>query len=145
MIFTELKKEYIKQMVEIEKLCFSEPWSEKSLEEELENNFAKYSVAVSDGIVLGYVGCHIILDEGYITNVAVHPKYRRQGLGNSIIKNMLISLCKLSFVTLEVRESNIAAINLYSNNGFVKVGKRPNFYDKPKENAILMTYKTEDI
>ena len=129
----------------IEKECFSTPWSENALKEELENNYARFLVAVCEGEISGYIGAHNILGEVYITNVAVAKKYRRKGIGEKLIKN-LVSLCEsenAEFITLEVRESNTAAISLYKKMNFKEVGKRKNFYENPKEDAILMTYKPD--
>ena len=106
----------------IEAECFSHPWSKKSLEESLEKENSLFLVAVEDEKVIGYVGMEVIVDEGYIFNVAVSADYN--------------SLC---FITLEVRESNSAAISLYSKFGFIKAGERKNYYSDPTEAAVLMT------
>ena len=92
-----------------------------------------------DGIVKGYAGLQIVLDEGYITNVAVGPFFRRQGIASALMEELLKKLDTLSFISLEVRESNLAAINLYTSLGFKEEGKRKNFYDAPKEDALIMT------
>ena len=91
--------------------------------------------------MLGYVGMMFVLDEGYISNVAVAPAFRRRGIADALIAELLrrADALSLSFVTLEVREHNIPAISLYENNGFVRVGLRKNYYQKPCENAVLMT------
>lgn len=136
---------HIEQLAVIEKECFSTPWSENALREELENSYARFLVAVCDGEVSGYIGAHNILGEVYITNVAVSQKHRRKGMGEKLI-NSLISLCEsenAEFITLEVRESNKPAINLYKKMKFKDVGKRKNFYENPREDAILMTYKPD--
>lgn len=136
---------HIKKLADIEKECFSTPWSENALREELENSHARFLVAVCDGEVSGYIGAHNILGEVYITNVAVSEKHRRKGMGEKLINN-LISLCEsenAEFITLEVRESNKPAINLYKKMNFKDVGKRKNFYENPREDAILMTYKPD--
>ena len=132
---------HIKEIAEIEKLCFSTPWTENGLREELSNSYARFFVALSDGAVAGYIGAHNVVDEVYITNVAVSPDFRRKGVAQSLV----VFLVKLSgnenadFVTLEVRESNEAAKCLYEKTGFQIVGKRKDFYELPKENAVLMT------
>lgn len=133
---------HIKEIARLERECFSSPWSEAGLEAELDNNFARFFVAFSGDKVAGYIGSHNILGEVYITNVAVFPDFRRNGVGNALV-SLLINEMKAEnadFVTLEVRKSNIKAISLYEKCGFQRVGERKNFYEKPQEDAILMTY-----
>ena len=134
---------HIKALSEIEKECFSTPWSENALSDELTNNFARFFVAECDGAVLGYIGAHNILGEVYITNVAVSESFRRKGIAEKLIRT-LVDFCEnegMEFVTLEVRRSNEAAKKLYSKMGFEEVGERKDFYENPREDAILMTYK----
>lgn len=131
---------HIKAIAELEKACFSTPWSEKTLSEAIQNG-TKFFVAIKNGAVLGYIGLSVVLDEGYITNVAVFEKHRKKGVASAIL-NHLIKFSKensLSFISLEVRESNRNAISLYSKFGFKSEGFRKNFYENPKENAIIMT------
>ena len=125
----------------IEAECFSHPWSKKSLEESLEKENSLFLVAVEDEKVIGYVGMEVIVDEGYIFNVAVSADYRRRGVGYALVRELVTYSMKnsLCFITLEVRESNSSAISLYSNFGFIKVGERKNYYRDPEENAVLMT------
>ena len=126
----------------IEQECFSMPWSRSMLEEELYNDCAAYLVAEdTQENVLGYAGIQVVLDEGYITNVAVRPEYRRDKVASRLVKVFFdFALAHdLSFITLEVRPSNAAAIGLYQKFGFEEVARRKNYYDKPKEDAILMT------
>ena len=125
----------------IETECFSHPWSKQSLEEELNNETSLFLVAKEENEVIGYIGMSIVIDEGYIFNVAVRESYRNKGVATSLI-NELVTYGKknnFSFITLEVRESNLPAISLYSKFGFIKAGERKNYYSNPKENAILMT------
>ena len=126
-------------LAEIERACFHAPWSENMLREELGKGI--FLVAEQDGRTAGYVGCQTVLDEGYITNVAVSPDFRRQGIARALIAELTAKAGenKLAFVTLEVRESNAPAIALYTGAGFAPVGKRKNFYSNPTENAVLMT------
>ena len=141
----KMGESHIEKLAVIEKECFSTPWSENALREELENSYTRFLVAVCDGEVSGYIGAHNILGEVYITNVAVSEKHRRKGMGEKLI-NSLISVCEIEnaeFITLEVRESNKPAINLYKKMNFKDVGKRKNFYENPREDAILMTYKPD--
>ena len=125
----------------IETECFSHPWSKQSLEEELNNETSLFLVAKEENEVIGYIGMSIVIDEGYIFNVAVRESYRNKGVATALI-NELVTYGKKNnfcFITLEVRESNQPAISLYSKFGFIKAGERKDYYSNPKENAILMT------
>jgi len=125
---------------EMEKECFSVPWTREMLLYQMRGNNV-FLAAVNNGEVMGYIGMMFVLDEGYISNVAVTGKYRRKGIAKALI-SALEAKCRemhLSFMTLEVRESNTPAISLYAGLGFEEVGVRKNYYDKPRENAILMT------
>ncbi len=128
-------------LAQIEQACFAHPWSEQGLREELEHGI--FLVALLGDAVVGYVGCQTVLDEGYITNVAVHPDYRRQGIAQALLTELTAQAHALAFVTLEVRERNTAAIALYTQAGYVPVGKRKNFYSHPTEDALLMTRTKE--
>lgn len=138
--------EHILQVAALERACFSRPWSEDALRSELWNDAAVIIVAESeDGSVLGYAGLQTVLDEGYITNVAVDNAYRRQGIADELIAAFVrFGQAKLAFLTLEVRASNAPAIALYAKHGFVEVGRRKNYYDDPKEDALLMTLTFAD-
>ena len=134
-----MEERHLAALAEIERACFHAPWSETMLREELGKGI--FLVAEQDDRTAGYVGCQTVLDEGYITNVAVSPDFRRQGIAKALITE-LIEQAKakgLAFVTLEVRESNAAARALYAGAGFAPVGIRKNFYSNPTENAVLMT------
>ncbi len=133
--------EHIPQIAALERACFSRPWSEESLQGELWNDSAVVIVAEGeDGTVLGYAGLQTVLDEGYINNVAVDEKFRRQGVADELIAAFVrFGQAKLAFLTLEVRASNAPAIALYAKHGFEEVGRRKNYYDDPKEDALLMT------
>lgn len=142
-IIEEMRERHIEKIASLEKECFSSPWSENALREELSNGFARFFAAVCDGEVCGYIGAHNILGEIYMTNIAVSEKYRCKGIGEKLLQK-LISVCEneqADFITLEVRESNSAALNLYEKTGFKAVGKRKAFYENPREDAVLMTYK----
>ena len=138
---TPMTIEHIPQIAALERACFSRPWSEESLQGELWNDSAVVIVAEGeDGTVLGYAGLQTVLDEGYINNVAVDEKFRRQGVADELIAAFVrFGQAKLAFLTLEVRASNAPAIGLYAKHGFVEVGRRKNYYDDPKEDALLMT------
>lgn len=141
-IIEKMSEEHIPSLVELEKICFSVPWTENGFAEELENDFARFFVAELNGGIAGYIGSHNILGEVYITNVAVFPDYRGKGIAKKLIKKILDLSYeeKADFVTLEVRKSNVSAINLYKNTGFETVGERKKFYSSPTEDALLMTY-----
>ena len=130
----------IERVAEIEAECFSMPWSRQAFEEELHLDTAICLVAHYNGEVAGFINGRIVLDEFYINNVAVVQSYRGKGIGERLICDLGKYLKNIvSFITLEVRESNIPAQNLYEKCGYSVVGKRKNFYEKPPENAILMT------
>lgn len=135
-----MAEEHVAALAELERLCFADPWSEAALAEELHNPCAAFLVAQCDGRVVGYVGCHHIAGEGYITNVAVHPDCRRQGVARQLLTEALSRWQGLSRVTLEVRVSNAGAIALYEGLGFVCEGIRPRFYAHPTEDAAIYSY-----
>ena len=135
-----MAEEHISALAQLERECFSDPWSEKALAEELSNPNAVFRVALIDGEVAGYVGMLHVLDEGDICNVAVFDRFRRKGVASALIQHLVDYGVEnqLSFITLEVRESNIGAQKFYETMGFETIGIRKNFYDNPKEHAILM-------
>ncbi len=138
----DVRLEHIDEIEALEKLCFSLPWSRQALISQMPDDMHIFIAAVGDdGRVLGYVGMMYVLDEGYISNVAVSPEHRRLGIADSLINSLVDRANEkdLSFVTLEVRKSNAPAIELYRKNGFSEVGLRKNYYTKPTEDAILMT------
>ncbi len=134
-----MQEKHLAAIAEIEKECFSKPWSEDALREELGKGV--FLAAESGEKILGYAGCQTVLDEGYITNVAVSERFRKKGVGSALMRGMLEEAKKsgLSFLTLEVRASNLDAIRLYKKFGFKKSGVRRGYYDKPKEDAELWT------
>lgn len=131
----------VEEVEAIEKACFSMPWSLDSLVEELSNPLAVFRTAELDGRIAGYVGMHHIIDEGYITNIAVLPEYRRRGVARCLMDSIFEYAEKneLRMVTLEARESNAAAQALYKSMGFEKTGRRKNFYALPTEDGVIMT------
>ena len=132
----------IPQIVEIEKRCFSLPWTAEQLAAQIKNAQHEFIAAISpDGTVLGYVGMMYVLDEGYISNVATDLPWRRQGIADALI-GRLCAICeglRLSFVSLEVRAGNAPAVALYEKHGFAPVGLRKNYYERPREDAVIMT------
>lgn len=136
----KMSAEHIPEIARLEAECFSQPWSENALSEELKNENSHFLAAVSDR-VLGYIGVQEICGEAYITNVAVFGEYRKEGIGRKLL-NEACSGAKVrgcEFITLEVRESNSAAIALYKSEGFEKAGVRKNFYSSPTENGVIYT------
>ncbi len=131
----------LEAVAQLEQQCFSHPWSLKSLEEELNNETSLFFIATEDDTVVGYIGMSVVVDEGYIFNVAVDNEYRKQGIGSALVETLVTYAKKnnLCFLTLEVRESNENARSLYEKFGFIKVGERKNYYSAPAENAVLMT------
>ncbi len=136
-----MKPSDIGQAIKLERICFSMPWSESMFISELNNPACSYFAAFNNGELIGYSGMLAVLDEGYISNIAVHPEHRRQGAGSALMNALIEKAAgkELAFLTLEVRESNTAAILLYEKFGFVRVGKRRGYYERPKEDAVLMT------
>ena len=141
--------EHLDRLEQLERMCFSRPWSKKMLAEELDNQCAAFLVAVEPETekAVGYAGLLVVADEGYITNVAVDPSCRRQGVAAQLLQ-VFDNFAKgnhLAFLTLEVRPSNAAVIALYEGFGFREVGRRRNYYDLPKEDALILTkYYTEE-
>ena len=140
--------QHIPHLAQLERACFAAPWSAEGLAEELSNPHAVFRVAEDDaGAVLGYVGMHHLVDEGFITNVAVSPTHRRQGIAAALV-TAAQEECRrrgIRRLGLEVRESNVAAIRLYERFGFVQDGKRPRFYSAPVEDALLYSWINQNL
>ena len=139
---TDADESQLADIERIENLCFSVPWTRQQIISQLPDDNHVFIAAVDgDGRVLGYVNAAVVVDEGYISNVAVAPEQRRQGIGDALIGEMRARAERLglAFVTLEVRASNAAARALYKKHGYTDVGTRKNYYEKPREDAILMT------
>lgn len=136
-----LREEHILEIARLEAVCFSSPRPEEALRAELTNDTAVFFVALCENKAAGYAGMHCILDECYIDNVAVFPAYRRQGIAGALLDALedYARAHGASFLTLEVRASNMPAIRLYRGKGYQKVGARPNYYNKPREDALLLT------
>lgn len=136
-----MDRSHIEQIAALERECFSTPWSEAMLTEVLFDTQASFIVAESeDGGVLGYAGLQVVLDEGYIDNIAVEPAARRHGVADELLDVFCrFGEANLAFLTLEVRASNEPAIALYRKHGFEEAGRRKNYYTKPTEDAIIMT------
>lgn len=133
------------QMAALDRICFTVPWSLESFEQELTvNDKAIYIVAEIDGQLAGYAGMWQILDEGHITNVAVSPEHRRQGIAAAVLNTLIVEGGRrgIRAFTLEVRASNVAAQELYRGFGFQSAGIRPGYYEDNKEAALIM-WRTE--
>jgi ribosomal-protein-alanine N-acetyltransferase len=129
-----------KLAAELEKMCFSEPWSEKAILEEAERGY--FIAAYLDGVFAGYAGMTCVLDERDVCNIATVPQFRGMGVGKALTDALIASAREsgASVIMLEVRKSNAAAIALYEKAGFTLVGQRKNFYTLPREDALLYNY-----
>jgi len=136
-----MDRSHISQIAALERACFSTPWSEAMLEEALFDPQASFIVAEDgEGNILGYAGLHAVLDEGYIDNIAVDPDARRHGVASALLDVYCrFGAANLAFLTLEVRASNAPAIGLYEKYGFRQAGLRKNYYQQPREDALIMT------
>ena len=134
-----MQKKHLKDVVQIAEDSLAEAWSESAFSDELKNESATVFVALISDAVVGFGGVQRVLDEAYITNIAVKKESRRQGVGEALLKAIINHCADSSFVTLEVRVSNSAAIKLYEKSGFVSQGIRKGFYSHPLEDANIMT------
>ncbi|MBQ1263951.1 MAG: ribosomal protein S18-alanine N-acetyltransferase [Oscillospiraceae bacterium] len=135
-----MTKDHVSQIAELEKRCFSDPWSETSIASELDNPLSLWFVAEQSGTVLGYVGSQSVLDEADMMNIAVCPEARRQGIALSLVEALERALRHKGVIalTLEVRASNLPAKTLYEKIGFSEVGRRKNYYYHPTEDACIL-------
>lgn len=136
-----MKKEHTAVLAELETLCFSRPWSQRALEEEIENASACFFTAVEGEAVLGYAGMHCAWGECYMDNIAVFPEYRGKGAATALLNALLGEAGRRGgeFLSLEVRPSNTAAVRLYEKLGFREEGRRKNFYADPVEDGLILT------
>lgn len=144
-LITDAREAQLPQIEEIERQCFSVPWTEAMLRAQLDPDRYIFLTAEAAGEIAGYVGLQYVLDEGYISNVAVRPEARRRGVAGSLLRALEARARqkRLSFLTLEVRAGNAAAIALYEKCGYRVAGRRKNYYEKPAEDAVLMTLTLE--
>ncbi len=135
-----MNESHVAQVAELEKRCFTAPWSENSIRYELTNPISLWLVAVEDGKLLGYVGSQSVMGEADMMNVAVDPESRRRGIGRKLVEALVQALKdrQVNSLTLEVRASNEPAKALYEQLGFLQIGRRPNYYRNPKEDALIL-------
>ena len=140
MIITKMTDAHVSQVAQLEKLCFSDPWSENSVAYELTNPLSLWLVCVEDDRVAGYVGSQTVMDESDMMNIAVHPDFRRRGMAEQLVEALVGELKHKGShcLTLEVRASNTPAIALYEKLGFQQVGLRKNYYRNPREDALIL-------
>ena len=145
MMIVKMNESHVKAVAELEKICFSDPWSENSVASELKNKLALWLVAEEEGSVAGYIGSQTCGDESDVMNVAVHPDFRRRGIAESLVNALVEQLKAIESrcLTLEVRVSNVPAISLYEKLGFSEVGRRKNYYRNPREDALIMRKEWE--
>lgn len=141
-----MEPRHLDQVTAIEAVCFSLPWSREAFAEELDADNAVYLAALEGPDVLGYGGMRFAAGEFYVDNIAVRPSHRRQGVGLAIMKALVDRARSMggAFISLEVRPSNEAALSLYRQLGFEPVGLRKNFYEKPREDALILTRRFEE-
>ena len=145
MIIENMTADRVSQVAELEKLCFSDPWSENSVASELMNPLSYWLVALDGDRLLGYVGSQTVVGETDMMNIAVHPEYRRRGVAEKLILALVEGLKGMEShcLTLEVRASNVPAIALYEKLGFAQVGLRKNYYRNPTEDALILRKEWE--
>lgn len=135
-----ISSSYINQLVDLENECFSTPWSFQSFDESFNNpNYIFFAAKDTNNNIIGYIGLYHILKQGYITNIAVSKKHRGIGVGSELLKTLIDHSVKnhFLFLSLEVRKSNLPAINLYKKFDFLNMGIRKNFYQDPQEDALI--------
>ena len=141
----KMREAHVAQVAELEKLCFSDPWSENSVRSELHNALSLWLVALDGEQVVGYIGSQSVQGESDMMNVAVHPDYRRRGIAERLVNDLVEALKAFEShcLTLEVRESNDSARALYAKLGFLQAGLRKNYYRNPKEDALILRKEWE--
>ena len=145
MMIVTMRSSHVAQIAELEKCCFSDPWSERSVASELDNKLAFWLVALEGETVAGYIGSQTVMDETDMMNVAVHPDFRRQGIAEMLITELVENLKQKGSrcLTLEVRASNAPALALYGKLGFSEIGRRKNYYRNPREDALILRKEWE--
>ena len=145
MMITNMTADHVSQVAELEKLCFSDPWSENSVASELSNKLSYWLVALEGERVAGYVGSQTVMGETDMMNIAVHPDFRRRGIAEELVNALVDGLKTMDShcLTLEVRASNAPAIALYEKLGFQQIGLRKNYYRNPREDALILRKEWE--
>ena len=145
MILEKMNASHVAQIAQLEKICFSDPWSERSVASELENKLSCWLVAMEGEQVAGYIGSQTVCGETDMMNVAVHPDHRRKGIAEALILALIAELKTMEShcLTLEVRASNAPAIALYEKLGFSEIGRRKNYYRNPREDALILRKEWE--
>jgi len=145
MMIEVMNSAHVAPTAALEKICFSDPWSERSIASELDNKLAFWLVAAEGEQVAGYIGSQTVLDETDMMNVAVHPDFRRLGIAEALVNELVENLKKMGShcLTLEVRASNAPAISLYEKLGFHEIGRRRNYYRNPREDALILRKEWE--
>ena len=145
MILETMNAAHVAQIAALEKIFFSDPWSERSIASELDNKLAFWLVATEGETVAGYIGSQTVMEETDMMNVAVHPDYRRQGIAEALVSGLVEHLKAMGShcLTLEVRASNAPAIALYEKLGFAEIGRRKNYYRNPREDALILRKEWE--
>ena len=140
-----MNSSHVDQIAQLEKLCFSDPWSVNSIASELDNKLSFWLVATEEDRVTGYIGSQTVMDETDMMNVAVHPDYRRKGIAEALVNGLVEALKRKESrcLTLEVRASNVPAIALYEKLGFSEIGRRKNYYRNPREDALILRKEWE--
>ncbi|MBR6596093.1 MAG: ribosomal protein S18-alanine N-acetyltransferase [Oscillospiraceae bacterium] len=140
-----MRDAHVPAIAEIEKLCFNDPWSERSIASELDNRLSLWLVALEGERVVAYVGSQSVLGETDMMNIAVHPDYRRQGIAERLVTSLVEALKEKGnySLMLEVRASNDPAKALYEKLGFTQVGLRKNYYRNPREDACILRKEWE--
>lgn len=140
-----MEQKHLQAVAQLEEANFSLPWDYASLESELKNPLALWLVALDGDAVVGYIGSQAVLEEADMMNLAVSEAYRRRGIARELVRELIsrLSMNGVTCLTLEVRASNNAAVSLYGSMGFVQVGRRPKYYQKPREDALILRKEWE--
>ena len=138
--YVPMTQAHVSQIANLEKICFHDPWSENSIASELDSRLSLWLVALDGDAVVGYVGSQSVMGWADMMNIAVDPAYRRQGVAQELVERLVTALMEndVTCLTLEVRASNEPAKALYGKLGFQQVGRRPNYYRNPKEDALIL-------
>ncbi len=141
-----MTKEHTAALAELERLCFSHPWSRKALEEEIQNPDACFFTAVEGNAVLGYAGMHCPRGDCYMDNIAVFPEHRGKGVATALLNALIGEAARRGgeFLSLEVRPSNTGAVRLYEKLGFREEGRRKSFYAAPVEDGLILTKRLSE-